>query len=255
MGGRAPGRPMKGYKPRPRERGAACPVGARHPRKSRPQRSYRDVARRLGARRLFGGRARLPVARRRHARPTRTGRATMIGKLDMAATVADARRHDRLAEPRRGRQRARSAWSASAGAARWSTGSRSPPGDALDAGVSFYGPAPDPAEAARVEAPMLLHPRRARRAGERDRPALGRGAARGRQGRSTRTSIRTSTTPSTTTRRRSATTRGGASSAWARDRSTSSGAHSALADRKKARRLRRAFPLFELVRRSSRGCP
>jgi carboxymethylenebutenolidase len=30
-------------------------------------------------------------------------------------------------------------------------------GDALDAGVPFYGPAPDPALAAQVQAPMLLH--------------------------------------------------------------------------------------------------
>jgi carboxymethylenebutenolidase len=30
-------------------------------------------------------------------------------------------------------------------------------GDTLDAGVSFYGPAPDPALAAQVRAPMLLH--------------------------------------------------------------------------------------------------
>ena len=30
-------------------------------------------------------------------------------------------------------------------------------GDALDAGVSFYGPAPDPARAPQVQAPMLLH--------------------------------------------------------------------------------------------------
>ena len=30
-------------------------------------------------------------------------------------------------------------------------------GDALDAGVPFYGPAPDPSLAAQVEAPMLLH--------------------------------------------------------------------------------------------------
>lgn len=30
-------------------------------------------------------------------------------------------------------------------------------GDALDAGVSFYGPAPEPAEAAKVEAAMLVH--------------------------------------------------------------------------------------------------
>ena len=30
-------------------------------------------------------------------------------------------------------------------------------GDALDAGVAYYGPAPDPSEAARVHAPLLLH--------------------------------------------------------------------------------------------------
>ena len=30
-------------------------------------------------------------------------------------------------------------------------------GSDLDAGVSFYGPAPDPAEAARVEAPLMIH--------------------------------------------------------------------------------------------------
>ena len=30
-------------------------------------------------------------------------------------------------------------------------------GDRLDAGVAYYGPAPDPAEAAKVEAPLLLH--------------------------------------------------------------------------------------------------
>ena len=30
-------------------------------------------------------------------------------------------------------------------------------GDDLDAGVAYYGPAPDPSEAARVQAPLLLH--------------------------------------------------------------------------------------------------
>jgi carboxymethylenebutenolidase len=30
-------------------------------------------------------------------------------------------------------------------------------GDRLDAGVSFYGPAPDPAQAAKVEAPLMIH--------------------------------------------------------------------------------------------------
>ena len=30
-------------------------------------------------------------------------------------------------------------------------------GDKLDAGVSYYGPAPDPAEAAKVQAPLMIH--------------------------------------------------------------------------------------------------
>jgi carboxymethylenebutenolidase len=30
-------------------------------------------------------------------------------------------------------------------------------GDKLDAGVPYYGPAPDPSEAAKVEAPLLIH--------------------------------------------------------------------------------------------------
>ena len=30
-------------------------------------------------------------------------------------------------------------------------------GDKLDAGVVYYGPAPDPAEAAKVQAPLLIH--------------------------------------------------------------------------------------------------
>jgi carboxymethylenebutenolidase len=30
-------------------------------------------------------------------------------------------------------------------------------GSALDAAVAYYGPAPDPAEASKVQAPMLLH--------------------------------------------------------------------------------------------------
>ena len=31
-------------------------------------------------------------------------------------------------------------------------------GDVLDAGVSYYGPAPDPSEAVKVQAPLLIHP-------------------------------------------------------------------------------------------------
>ena len=71
----------------------------------------------------------------------------MIGKLDLAETVADGAAMIALAGLAAGGNGKVGA-SASAGAAGWSTGSPSPPGDALEAGVSFYGPAPDPARGA-----------------------------------------------------------------------------------------------------------
>ena len=80
----------------------------------------------------------------------------MIGALDMAGTVADGA--------------AMIAWLASpAGGSRpvgivgfcWGGGMVNrlavASGDALKAAVSFYGPAPAPIEAARVEAPLLIH--------------------------------------------------------------------------------------------------
>ena len=80
----------------------------------------------------------------------------MIGKLDLAASVADAR--------------ALVDWLGSAGGGArkvgavgfcWGGGMVNrlalAAGPALAAGVSFYGPAPAPAEAARVKAPLMLH--------------------------------------------------------------------------------------------------
>ena len=130
-----------------------------------------------------------------------------IGKLDSRRPAADAVATLALLRSLPGAQRQGRARSASAGAGGWSTASRSPPAPALDAGVPFYGPAPDPALAPRVRGGDAAPLCRAGRAGERDRPALGRGAAGGRQEGRMRTSIRASTTPSTTTRRPSATTR------------------------------------------------
>ncbi len=80
-------------------------------------------------------------------------------------------------------------------------------GDALDAGVVYYGPAPDPSEAAKVQAPLTIH-----LAGLDDRvaqtafPWITRAPRRG-QAASPISTMKGSTTPSTTTRRRSATTR------------------------------------------------
>ena len=78
-----------------------------------------------------------------------------IGKLDLAKSTADAWRCSRSWPSRAAA--ARSARSASAGAARSSTGWRWRRASKLDAGVSYYGPAPDPSEAAKVQAPLLIH--------------------------------------------------------------------------------------------------
>ncbi len=80
----------------------------------------------------------------------------MIGKLDLAMTVADGR--------------ALIDWLASAGGSARKVGAAGfcwgggmvnrlavATGPALSAGVSFYGPAPAPADAAKVKAPLMLH--------------------------------------------------------------------------------------------------
>jgi hypothetical protein len=133
----------------------------------------------------------------------------------------------------------------------------------LRAGVPFYGPAPDPAEAAAGAGGDADPPRRKGRAGERDRASLGRGAEGGRQERDERSSIPASSTPSTTTRRPSATTSRGARLAWADDRflpaaSSTAASKPALTllkrnQKKKARRRRRAS--FSEEAALSRGCP
>jgi len=80
---------------------------------------------------------------------------TMIGALDMAETVADgAATISWLASPQGGGRKVGIVGFCWGGAMvnRLAVAS----GAALSAGVSFYGPAPDPAEAARVEAAMLI---------------------------------------------------------------------------------------------------
>jgi carboxymethylenebutenolidase len=79
----------------------------------------------------------------------------MIGRLDMAETVADGAAMIRWNASREGGARKVGLVGFCWGGAmvnRLAVAS----GDALKAGVSFYGPAPDPAEAARVEAAMLI---------------------------------------------------------------------------------------------------
>jgi len=80
---------------------------------------------------------------------------TMIGELDMAETVADGvATIGWLASPAGGGRKVGAVGFCWGGAMvnRLAVAS----GAALKAGVSFYGPAPDPAEAARVQAAMLI---------------------------------------------------------------------------------------------------
>ena len=78
-----------------------------------------------------------------------------IGKLDLSASVAAAvRMLDELAVGSRGKK---------VGAVGFCWGGAFvnrlavSAGDSLDAGVVYYGPAPDPAEAAKVRAPLMIH--------------------------------------------------------------------------------------------------
>ncbi len=80
----------------------------------------------------------------------------MIGKLDLAATVADGRALIQwLSSPAGGSRKVGAVGFCWGGGMvnRLAVAS----GPALSAGVSFYGPAPDPAEAAKVQAPLLIH--------------------------------------------------------------------------------------------------
>jgi carboxymethylenebutenolidase len=80
---------------------------------------------------------------------------TMIGQLDMTATVADGAATINWLSGRGRRRKVGIVGFCWGGGLvdRLAVAS----GDALSAAVSFYGPAPDPAEAARVQAPMLFH--------------------------------------------------------------------------------------------------
>jgi carboxymethylenebutenolidase len=80
----------------------------------------------------------------------------LIGKLDLEAVTADA---IAALDPIRATPRS----NGKVGAVGFCWGGAfvnrlaAAAGTALDAGVSYYGPAPDPAQAARVRAPLLIH--------------------------------------------------------------------------------------------------
>jgi carboxymethylenebutenolidase len=79
-----------------------------------------------------------------------------IGKLDLGQSIAHALRHLELL-----RQRKSGTGKVGAVGFCWGGGFVNrlavAAGDKLEAGVVFYGPGPDPSEAAKVQAPLMIH--------------------------------------------------------------------------------------------------
>lgn len=150
-----PGRKMSGY--------GAAPVGARpdlplvmviHENRGLND-HIRDVARRVA---LAGFSAIAPdfLAPVGGTPADEDQAREMIGKLDLAATVADGRAFiDWLRSPAGGARKVGAVGFC------WGGGMVNrlavAAGPSLSAGVPFYGPAPAPSEAAKVEAAMLIH--------------------------------------------------------------------------------------------------
>jgi carboxymethylenebutenolidase len=149
-----PGRRYRGYNAAPRGRENLPVVLVIHENRGLND-HIRDVARRLA---VAGFSAIAPDwLSPAGGTPADEDRArTMIGALDMAETVADgAASIGWLASAEGGSRRVGVVGFCWGGALvnRLAVAS----GDALKAAVSFYGPAPAPTEAVRVEAPLLIH--------------------------------------------------------------------------------------------------
>lgn len=149
-----PGRRYSGYNAAPRGAADLPVVIVIHENRGLND-HIRDVARRLA---LAGYSAVAPdFLSPAGGTPADEDRAReMIGELDMAETVADgAASISWLASSEGGSRKVGIIGFCWGGAMvnRLAVAS----GDALAAGVSFYGPAPSPAEAPRVEAPLLIH--------------------------------------------------------------------------------------------------
>jgi carboxymethylenebutenolidase len=149
-----PGRKMKGYGAAPAAAAAGLPlVMVIHENRGLNEHT-RDVARRVA---LAGFSAVAPdFLSPVGGTPADENLAReMIGKLDLAATVADGRAFiDWLSSPAAGSRKVGAVGFC------WGGGMVNrlavAAGSSLSAGVSFYGPAPDPSEAARVQAPLLI---------------------------------------------------------------------------------------------------
>jgi len=151
----APGRTYKTYQASPNRRaGNTSVVVVVHENRGLND-HIRDVARRLA---VAGYGAVAPdFLSLSGGTPADEDRArTMIGQLDMAQTVTDgAAMITLLQSPQRGARRIGVTGFCWGGAMVHRLAVAA--GPALSAAVSFYGPAPDPAEASRVSAPMLIH--------------------------------------------------------------------------------------------------
>ena len=152
---------------------------AGHPREPRPQRPY--PRRRAAAwhcrvpRRRAWTSCRRPAARP----PTKTRRARRSASSTSTSPCRDAvAMLDELAKSSRGGK-------VGAVGFCWGGGFVNrlavAAGDKLDAGVSFYGPAPDPAEAAKVQAPLAIHLAGLDDRVNGDRLPVGHGASRRRR--------------------------------------------------------------------------
>lgn len=150
-----PGRKMSGYGAAPVGAPSNLPMVVVIPENRGLTEHIRDVARRVA---LAGFAAVAPdfLAPVGGTPADEDQARTMIGKLDLAATVADGRALIQwLSSPAGGSRKVGTVGFCWGGGLvnRLAVAS----GTSLDAGVSFYGPAPDPAEAAKVAAPLLIH--------------------------------------------------------------------------------------------------
>ncbi len=149
-----PGRAYRGYNAAPAAGGERLPVVLVVHENRGLNDHIRDVARRLA---VAGYSAVAPdfLSPAGGTPPDEDRARTMIGALDMAETVADgAATIAWFASPQGGARKVGCVGFCWGGAMvnRLAVAA----GPALGAGVSFYGPAPDPAEAARVQAAMLI---------------------------------------------------------------------------------------------------
>lgn len=150
-----PGRKMKGYGAAPADAAPNLPVVIVIHENRGLNEHIRDVARRVA---LAGFSAIAPdfLSPVGGTPADENAAREMIGKLDLAATVAGGRAFiEWLSSPAGGSRKVGVVGFC------WGGGMVNrlavAAGRSLSAGVSFYGPAPTPAEATKVEAPLLIH--------------------------------------------------------------------------------------------------